>query len=193
MIGKLWEYLNYIRWKRNIAGLVSRGLTIGSNVEIVPGAYIDPSQPYLITIGDNAAICQGVRILSHDATMEKFTDNHTKIEKTIIGNNVFIGENAIILPGVTIGNNVLVAAGSVVNKSIPENSCVAGVPARFFGKWDEMINHHKEAIKERPVFKFEEIFLHENEQSRREVINKLSDGPGYIKRTVKKKYVINPR
>ncbi len=194
MIGKVWEYLNYLRWKRNISGLIARGLKLGKNVEIVPGAYLDPSQPYLISIGDNAAICQGVRILSHDATMEKYTGNYTRIERTIIGDNVFIGENAIILPGVNIGSNVLVAAGSVVNKDIPDNSCVAGVPARFFGKWDAMIEGHKKAIEERPIFQFEEIFLKENEQSRREVVNKLIDGPGYIKRSkrTKKRYVINP-
>ena len=47
-----------------------------------------------------------------------------------IGNDVWIGGNVTILPGVTIGNNVVVAAGAVVTKDIPDNCVVAGVPAR---------------------------------------------------------------
>lgn len=47
-----------------------------------------------------------------------------------IGNDVWIGGNATILPGVTIGNNVIVAAGAVVTKDIPDNTLVGGVPAR---------------------------------------------------------------
>ena len=48
-----------------------------------------------------------------------------------IGNDVWIGGNVTILPGVTIGNNVVVAAGAVVTKDVPDNSLVGGVPARI--------------------------------------------------------------
>lgn len=47
-----------------------------------------------------------------------------------IGNDVWIGGNCTILPGVTIGNNVVIAAGAVVTKDIPDNCVVAGVPAK---------------------------------------------------------------
>lgn len=47
-----------------------------------------------------------------------------------IGNDVWIGGNVTILPGVTIGNNVVVSAGAVVTKDVPDNCVVAGVPAR---------------------------------------------------------------
>jgi maltose O-acetyltransferase len=47
-----------------------------------------------------------------------------------IGNDVWIGGNVTILPGVTIGNNVVVAAGAVINKDVPDNTLVCGVPAR---------------------------------------------------------------
>lgn len=52
-------------------------------------------------------------------------------KEIIIGNNVWIGANAVILPGVKIGNGVIVAAGAVVNCDIPDNVMVAGVPARI--------------------------------------------------------------
>ena len=51
-------------------------------------------------------------------------------EPVTIGNDVWIGGNATILPGVTIGNNVVVAAGAVVTHDVPDNTLVAGVPAR---------------------------------------------------------------
>ena len=52
-------------------------------------------------------------------------------KEIIIGDNVWIGANAVILPGVKIGNGVVVAAGSVVNCDVPDNVMVAGVPARI--------------------------------------------------------------
>ena len=48
-----------------------------------------------------------------------------------IGNDVWIGGNVTILPGITIGNNVVIAAGAVVSKDVPDNCMVGGVPARL--------------------------------------------------------------
>ena len=57
---------------------------------------------------------------------------HLGIAKPVtIGNDVWIGGNVTILPGVKIGNNVVVAAGAVVTKDVPDNCVVGGVPARF--------------------------------------------------------------
>lgn len=57
---------------------------------------------------------------------------HLGIAKPVkIGNDVWIGGNAIILPGVTIGNNCVIAAGAVVTKDVPDNSLVGGVPAKL--------------------------------------------------------------
>lgn len=54
-----------------------------------------------------------------------------------IGNDVYIGNNVIILPGVEIGNNVIIGAGAVITKNIPNNSVVAGVPAKVIKSTDE--------------------------------------------------------
>ena len=57
---------------------------------------------------------------------------HLGIAKPVkIGNDVWIGANVTILPGVEIGNNVVIAAGAVVTKNIPDNSLVGGVPAKL--------------------------------------------------------------
>ena len=63
--------------------------------------------------------------------------------KIRIGNNCFIGEDAKILPGVIIESNCIVGAGSVVSKSIPKGSIVAGNPAQYIGKSSSFIEKAK--------------------------------------------------
>ena len=53
-----------------------------------------------------------------------------------VGNNVWIGGNVVVLPGVTIGNNVVIGAGSVVTKNIPDNVVAVGNPCRVIKKID---------------------------------------------------------
>lgn len=60
----------------------------------------------------------------------------------MIGDYVYIGTGAFVMPGVTVGNNVLIAAGSVVTKSIPDNCVVAGNPAKFICTLDEYIERN---------------------------------------------------
>jgi len=151
--GGTYDYEYVLRMKR----LIEHGLKLGKNVTIETGVFIDGGYPYLISIGDNCSLANGVRLLAHDDSPYKFTDDYARLGKIEIRENCFIGENCIILPGVTIGPNVLLAAGSVVNKDIPPNSCVAGVPARFYAKFDEFIAHQKQKVKGRPIFKYSDL------------------------------------
>lgn len=81
-----------------------------------------------VKIGKNVKIGYGVKILSCSTIKG---DNETNIVKPItIGDNVEIGSNAVVLPGVKIGDNVTVGAGAVVTEDVPENSIAVGVPAR---------------------------------------------------------------
>jgi acetyltransferase-like isoleucine patch superfamily enzyme len=97
-------------------------------------------EPWLISIGDRVTVTSGVQFVTHDGATWLLRDEkgrryrYAPIE---IGSDVFIGVNSIILPGVRVGNRVIVAAGSVVNRSIPDNCVVAGVPARFIRTFDE--------------------------------------------------------
>ena len=61
-----------------------------------------------------------------------------------IKDNVFIGMNAIILPGTKIGSNVIIGAGSVVNGELNSNSVYAGVPAKFICSLDDFVDKHKD-------------------------------------------------
>lgn len=110
--------------------LVKRGMKVGNNFSRQQGCFIDPTHCWLITIGDDVTFSIRVTVLAHDASMKTML-GYSRIGKVIVGNNVFVGANATILPGVTIGDDCVVAANSVVTKSIPDGCVVAGNPARI--------------------------------------------------------------
>jgi len=97
----------------------------------------------LVTIGQNVEITAGVVFITHDGaiwTLRNFDEKYKNLDvlgPIKIGNNVFIGNNAIILLGVTIGDNVIIGAGAVVSKSIPSNSVAAGTPAKVIRSLEE--------------------------------------------------------
>ncbi len=98
------------------------------------------TEPWIITLGKNVHITDGVRFVTHDGGTLLFRNQVPDLELTkpiVVGNDVYIGNCAIILPGVTIGNHVVIGAGAVVTKNVPDNSVVCGVPARVIKSTDE--------------------------------------------------------
>lgn len=136
MIKKIYKYLSTrliikmdpVKYARKI------GVEIGKNSRLLgiqPSTF--GSEPYLIKIGNHVTITGGVKFITHDGGVWILREEHPEIDVfgTIeIGDNSFIGLNTIILPNVKIGENCVVGAGSVVTKNVPDNSVVAGVPAR---------------------------------------------------------------
>ena len=103
---------------------------IGDNCRI-NGAYIHAKD--IITIGDNCVIASGVQIIDsngHKVHSLNRTIGRDEPKPINIGNNVWVGLNAIILKGTSIGNNSVVAAGSVVKGSFPSNTLIQGNPAQ---------------------------------------------------------------
>ena len=92
-------------------------------------SYIDGNYPYLISVGNNVTLSH-CSILAHDASTNMYLGK-SKIGKVVIGNNVFVRYESVILPNVIIGNDVIIGARSVVTKNIPDNSIVGGIPAKI--------------------------------------------------------------
>lgn len=87
-----------------------------------------------VTIGSHVNLAQGITVT---ALNHNFKDKTKPIDMqgvstnpVVIGDDVWIGANATILPGVTIGHHVVVAAGAVVTKDVPDNTLVGGIPAK---------------------------------------------------------------
>ena len=89
-----------------------------------------------VRFGDNCMLGPGVQIYTATHPLNPIERNSGKeYEKPIvIGDNVWIGGNAIINPGVTIGDNVVIASGAVVTKDVPNNVVVGGNPAKIINQ-----------------------------------------------------------
>lgn len=125
--------------------------SIGENPSICPGFHCDNGRNihagkdfltnFNVTILDIAPVHIGDYVMIGPNTLITTVGHpmspmgrrkHLGIAKPVtIGNDVWIGGNCTILPGVNIGNNVIIAAGAVVTKDVPSNCVVGGVPAKF--------------------------------------------------------------
>lgn len=121
------------------------GATIGNNVTVysAKNTTIDETSLQHIFIGDNTQITAGVIILAHDYSYSVLGNIYGELPRqqrdTIIGKNVFIGMNSIILMGSNIGDNVIIGAGSVVSGRIPSNTVCAGNPAKIICSLDQFL------------------------------------------------------
>ncbi len=115
------------------------GVKVGKNCNIQKVNF--GSEPYLIEIGNYVQITSGVKFFTHGGGWI-FRKEYPKFDtfgKIVIGDNVYIGNNALIMPGVTIANNIIIAAGSVVTKSFNESGIIiGGNPAKIIGNVEEL-------------------------------------------------------
>lgn len=120
------QYQRYLR---------SEGVTIGTGCDIYKPTKFG-SEPWLIKLGNNVRITQGVNFITHDGglwTLRKANligQREVKYGRIVIGDNCNIGWNATIMPNVHIGDNCVIAAGAIVTKDVPAGTVWGGIPAK---------------------------------------------------------------
>ncbi len=117
-----------------------------------------PTEPVLVSLGDNVWVASGVRFVTHDMSGDMLK-NHPEYKadfakmyspyymgKIEVGNNVMIGADCIIMYNVKIGNDCVIAAGSVVTKDVPSGMVVGGVPAKPIGRFEDFAEKRKVSL-----------------------------------------------
>ena len=136
-------YLYYVYLRANhIAYARYLGVKIGKNCSIATLYF--GSEPYLIEIGDHVQITNDVRFYTHGGgwVFRKEYPDFDTFGKIKIGDNVYIGNCVLVMPGVTIGNNVIIGAGAVVTRSVDEGKIIAGNPARVIGETQDLLKKY---------------------------------------------------
>ncbi len=138
-LGRLFAYRErpkviYPHREGGIAGT----FTIGERCSVRPGVRIDCSGD--VTVGDRCVISRGVKIMTHNhaylsGVVDDITTSHPiHVRDLRIGDNVFIGEEAFILPGVgTIGDFAVIGVRAVLTRPVGPGEVWAGNPARMVG------------------------------------------------------------
>lgn len=123
------------------------GVQFGKNCSFNTKSF--GSEPYLIQVGDNFYTSKGVNFVTHDGSVNVLRNLYPEYKKVDlfgqiqIGNNVFIGINATILPNTLIEDNVIVGAGSLVKGKLKSNSVYAGVPVKYICSIEDYLEKHK--------------------------------------------------
>lgn len=114
----------------------SIGVKVGNGCRIYTRQF--GSEPFLVSIGNRVTVTSGVQFITHDGSTWLVRDEkgrRFRFSPISVGDDVFIGVNSIVLPGVKIGSRCVIGAGSVVTRSIPDDSVAVGVPAKVIGSY----------------------------------------------------------
>ncbi|MBR4721088.1 MAG: acyltransferase [Clostridia bacterium] len=133
--------------------LRKQGAKIGKGTRLNCSTTAFGSEPYLIEVGEMSYFSAGVQLFTHDGGVMTLNNmgffdgkEMDKMGRIKIGNNVYIGTNAMVLPDVTIGDNCVIGAGAIVTKNIPSGSVAAGVPAKVICSVEEYGKRAKSKI-----------------------------------------------
>lgn len=131
-----WPY-SVINWIHRLRGVKIHNLW---NTVIAYHVLIDPIYPELVEIESGAWLTQHSKVFAHfrPTDVQRPLIGTDRVKPVKICSGAFIGVGAIILPGVTIGKCAVVGAGSVVTKDVPPYTVVAGNPARFIKRIQEI-------------------------------------------------------
>ncbi|PYZ92842.1 acetyltransferase [Salipaludibacillus keqinensis] len=123
---KNWLYRTFLRMK------------VGDEAAVALMVMMDVMFPEKISIGKNSVIGYNTTILAHEYLIKEY-----RLGEVHIGDEVMVGANTTILPGVTIGNGAIVSAGTLVHKDVPEGSFVGGNPMQLIRTKEQMDQENK--------------------------------------------------
>lgn len=167
-------YINHMR---------KLGVKIGESCYIFEpkSVNIDLYRPYLLEFGNNVILCANSTILTHDYShcviSEKYGRNIGDAKPVKIGDNVFVGIDAMILMGTEIGSNVIIGAKSIVFGKIPDNCVVAGNPAKIICTLDEF---YKKRVKNELVCARNNVILAKERIGRVPTVNEMGDAFAWL-------------
>lgn len=157
---------------------VKRGMKVGRNFNRQTGTRLDPSNCWLIEIGDDVIMGNKVQLIAHDFSLMHHT-GYARFGRISIGNRVFIGANSTILMNVRIGNDVVIGAGSLVNKDIPDGCVVAGVPAKVICSTADYIEKQQKLLARAPQYEKDDTYYggKMTKQKQQEILHTLDGSP----------------
>ncbi|MGO4888844.1 acyltransferase [Anaerobacillus sp. MEB173] len=126
---KNWLYRTFLRMK------------VGDQTAVALMVMMDIMFPEKITIGRNSIIGYNTTILAHEYLIKEY-----RLGDVVIGDEVMVGANSTILPGVTIGDGAIVSAGTLVHKDVPPGAFVGGNPMRIIYTKEEMEQREKQQL-----------------------------------------------
>ncbi|HET7580626.1 MAG TPA: DapH/DapD/GlmU-related protein [Bacillales bacterium] len=126
------RYTPFLSWKNGMYRTFLH-MNVGEKTSFALMAMVDLFFPEKITVGRNAVIGYNTTILAHEYLIEEY-----RIGEVVIGDEVMIGANSTILPGVKIGKRAIVSAATLVNADVPEGAFVGGNPMRVIYTKEEM-------------------------------------------------------
>ena len=161
--------------------LVKMGLKVGQRFSRLNGVILDPAHCWLIEIGDDVTLAPRVHILAHDASTVHYL-GYAKIGRVIIGNNVFIGADTVVLPNVQIGSNVIVGANSTVSRSLESGYVYAGTPAKAICTIEEYIEKNRKLLETNPCYGEEYTMRKKvNAEKKKQMNQELTGKCGFVK------------
>ena len=158
-------------WEGKRKYLEKRGATIGAGTRLNCSTDSFGTEPYLIKCGKDCLFANGVHFYTHDGgikvlnTLNMFDGKRMeKFGAIVVGDNVYIGSETLIMPGVTIGDNCIIAAGAVVTHDVPSNTVWGGVPAKQIKSLDDYYQSTLEKIGGGGVHCFEGYSMHSKKE-----------------------------
>jgi acetyltransferase-like isoleucine patch superfamily enzyme len=136
--------------ERTIEKLRQTGVRIGNDCVIFTTEF--SLEPYLVEIGNHVAISGGTIFLTHDGSVWLLRTRRANAQhfgKITVGDDTYIGQNCIILPGTQIGAHCIIGAGAVVRGTVGDNSVIVGNPATVVGRTSlflEMLDNSRDTL-----------------------------------------------